>query len=101
MITHMPFKLMDRSVVRSRTPLLTLRQVCLRNFDDACANIVIVPEALARHEATPCGFTIAIFRSELDHEPEKGETSGTDAGGGGLLNVPVAENHTCPIGNLF
>jgi hypothetical protein len=69
---------------------------------DAIACMVTVPDAPATHCATPFWLIVAMLGSELDQLPEYGETNGTGtvAGDGAMLNVPVGMNCTCPCGKL-
>jgi hypothetical protein len=43
---------------------------------------------------------VATLRSEVAQLPEYGATNGTGAGEGALLNVPMALNCTCPLGEV-
>ena len=67
-------------------------------LEEAPALIVAVPEAPATHCASPFWSTVAMLGFSDDQLPEYGATNGTgtDAGEGALLKVPVATNCTCP-----
>jgi hypothetical protein len=67
-------------------------------LEEAPALIVAVPETPATHCASPFWSMVAILGFSEDQLPEYGATNGTGtvAGEGGLLKLPVATNCTCP-----